>query len=78
MVRMSSLPMHLRILAMLLRLTPMLRLRSQRKCSKPSERSCRCRQAHSGCKISQVSVTCLHLAYLSVLPASVMLSAATG
>ena len=41
MVRMSSLPMHLRILHMLFRLTPMLRLRSQRKCSKPSERSCR-------------------------------------
>ena len=41
MVRMSSLPMHFRILAMLLRLTPMLRFRSQRKCSKPSERSCR-------------------------------------
>lgn len=40
MVRISSLPMHFKILAMLLRLTPMLRLRSQRKCSNPSERSC--------------------------------------
>lgn len=63
MVRMSSLPMHLRILAMLLRLTPMLRLRSQRKCSKPSERSCRCMQARSRCKTSQLSVTCPHLAF---------------
>lgn len=40
MVRMSSLPMHLRILDMFPRLTPMLRLRSHLKCSKPSERSC--------------------------------------
>ena len=40
MVSTSSFPMHFRILAMLLRLTPMLRLRSHRKWSNPSERSC--------------------------------------